>query len=88
MENRKFSISVRVLENNGYHVRFGMHSGMIPVEMDHKDTNRGLCGWNTMRNEEFIPFLRHLKPHLIYDVVATEDRPHTLEEYFEALGIQ
>lgn len=82
----KLSVSVRVLENNGYHVRCGIHASLIPVTMEHQETNRALCGTITLRNDEFLPFLQHIQPHLVYDLVVTEDQPVTLAEYFELLG--
>lgn len=81
-DKRKLSVGIIVDSHfdshSGIHVRFRIFIDMIPNDQDHMQVTRGLSGHLTLRDTEFLPFIRQLKPHVVLD---TEVSSHRLSWY-------
>ena len=80
-EEKKFSICLRIDSVTPAHTYFSVSifSAMILKEYEHNQATRGKAGELCMRNEEVVPFIKHLAPHIL---MIKDD---SLSEYFEGI---
>ena len=63
--DRKFSIAIRIDAVNPVHTRMSVFCAMVLKEYAHTSVTRGKAGDLVMRNEEIIPFIGMLEPHIL-----------------------
>ena len=66
MTDKKLSLSIRINRITPTHTSFQLFVNLIPQSQEHSQATRASTGnEQTLRNEEIIPFLKHIKPHLV-----------------------
>lgn len=79
----RFSFGLRVTDTNPAHFRFTLFSNIVPAEHDHLNVTRANMGSEqTLRKEEFVPFLKHVKPNVL---TIERSRQEWLVEQDEAM---
>lgn len=69
MDDKKFSVSVKINSNSATHIFFSIYVKMIPTDGDHEKYNRAYTGCTLcMQPQEFTEFIKRLRPHVISNV--------------------
>lgn len=61
----KYSLTLKVSTDYGDHVVVEVFAGQIPSSMEHFDAARNHNGTLTMPANDFVLFVRRVKPHLL-----------------------
>jgi len=84
MVDKKLSIGIRIESCSPVHTWFTIFSNMIPFEQDHAQATRARTGEAIcMRNEEFLAFMRRVKPD-VYSLSSIVDR----DDVQECVGLE
>jgi hypothetical protein len=78
----KFSICVKILTITPAHIGFVIFAGFILDEKAHEDMTRDSLGEPLMlRNQEFVPFIQRLRPHIL-DTQKADIMPELRDLYY------
>lgn len=80
----KFSLSVRIENYTPAHTTLGIFCNLIPSEYEHSQVTRAKAGTIVLRNEEVVPLLKAMNPHIIS--AMSEDCFPYMETLIKPLG--